>query len=186
MGKGHSYIVLIGSFDNIVIADRAAGLSNIGYAALVGTLYIVAKWEEGIGAKGYAGNPLEIFLLFLTGQWLRLLSEDTLPVLGLQEILPLLRNIYINGIVTIRATNLSLEWQGKNLWMLAEMPYISLASCQAGAVYTGLLAGTDADGLAVLGIAYGVGLGVLQGNQGNEKIPLGSLINNLVLGRNIH
>ena len=50
MGKGHSNIVLIGSFDNIIITNGAARLSNITYTALMSTLYIVTKWEECIGA----------------------------------------------------------------------------------------------------------------------------------------
>ena len=50
MGKGHSNIVLIGSFDNIIITNGTARLGNIAYTALVSTLYIVTKWEECIGA----------------------------------------------------------------------------------------------------------------------------------------
>ena len=45
-----------------------------------------------------------------------------------------------------------------------------------------LLAGAHADGLAVFHVAHGVGLGVLQGDEGDNQIPLGLLGEGLVLG----
>ena len=47
--------------------------------------------------------------------------------------------------------------------MLAQIPDVRLVAGQAGAVDAGLLAGAHADGLAVLGVADRVGLGVFQG-----------------------
>ena len=185
VGKCHGNVVLVSSLDNIVIADGTAGLGDEGNTALFGTLYIVTEWEESIGAESYAGNGLEVFLLFLAGKRLRLLSEDTLPVICLQKVLPLLRNVNINGVVAVRAAYIILEWQSQHFRMLAQMPYISLVASQTGAVHTGLLTGTDADGLSVLGVAYGVGLSVFQGDEGNKEISLRCLCEGLVGSRNV-
>ena len=38
-----------------------------------------------------------------------------------------------------------------------------------------LLAGADADGLAVHRVAHGVGLGVFQGDQGDDQVPRGGI-----------
>ena len=56
--------------------------------------------------------------------------------------------------------------------MTAELPGVCLLTGQTGAVNTGLLTGTDADGLSVHRIANGVGLGVLQSDQCHDQIPL--------------
>ena len=50
MGKCHSNVVLVGSFNNIIISDGAARLGNEGDTTLVGALYIITKWEEGVRA----------------------------------------------------------------------------------------------------------------------------------------
>lgn len=49
-GKCHGNSVFIAGFNNIVIPHRTARLGNIFDTALVGTLNIVAKWEECVGA----------------------------------------------------------------------------------------------------------------------------------------
>ena len=69
--------------------------------------------------------------------------------------------------------------------MLAQPPDIRLVARQAGAVDAALLAGPHADGHAVLHIAHGVGLGVLQGDEGQEHVVLGLLGQNLVLGDDV-
>ena len=50
---------------------------------------------------------------------------------------------------------------------------------------TGLLSGTDADGLTVLDIAYGIGLGILQSDQGDLHIDQGTLRDLLVHSHDI-
>ena len=56
---GHRHVVFVGRLDDIVVADGAAGLGDIGHAALVGALDVVAEREEGIGAEGDASLLLE-------------------------------------------------------------------------------------------------------------------------------
>ena len=46
--KRHGYAILVAGVDNIVVAYAASSLCDILYAALVGTLDVVAKGEEGI------------------------------------------------------------------------------------------------------------------------------------------
>lgn len=47
-GKGHDHSILVAGFDNIIVAHTAAGLGHIFHTAVVGALYVVAKWEEGV------------------------------------------------------------------------------------------------------------------------------------------
>ena len=48
-------------------------------------------------------------------------------------------------------------------------PYIGLIASQARAVDAGLLTGTDTDGHAVFYVADGIGLGVFQGDEGDDQ-----------------
>ncbi len=48
-GKAHHHAIFITCLNNIIVADRAARLSHIFHAALVGPLNIVAKWKECVG-----------------------------------------------------------------------------------------------------------------------------------------
>ena len=65
---------------------------------------------------------------------------------------------------------------------MAQLPVVSLLACQTGAVDAALLAGTHADGLTAGGVAHAVGLGVLQGDEGNDQIAFLLLGHVLVLG----
>ena len=50
-GHGHGDIVFIARFDDIVVADGAAGLGDVVDAAAMGPFNVVAKGEEGIAAQ---------------------------------------------------------------------------------------------------------------------------------------
>ena len=65
------------------------------------------------------------------------------------------------------------------------MPVIGLISCETCAVYSGLLSGTDTDGLAVLRICYGVGLRVLDGDEGDGHVETRLLGEFLVLAHDV-
>ena len=69
--------------------------------------------------------------------------------------------------------------------MLAQEPVVRLVARQTRAVDAALLARAHADGLAVLHIADGVGLGVLQGDEGDEHVPLGGLGQLLVVSDDV-
>ena len=51
MGEGHGDAVAIAGLDDVVVADGAAGLGDVGDAALLGALDVVAEGEEGVGAE---------------------------------------------------------------------------------------------------------------------------------------
>lgn len=46
--KAHNHIVFVGSFDNLIVPDRTARLSNNRNAGLAGTLDVVSKREESV------------------------------------------------------------------------------------------------------------------------------------------
>ena len=52
-GKYHCHVVLVTAFDDRVIADRAAGLCNVFYAALMCAFDVIGEREECVGAQGY-------------------------------------------------------------------------------------------------------------------------------------
>ena len=162
MRHGHGHVVFVGRLDDIVIADGAAGLGDVGHAALVGALDVVAEREEGVGAEGDASFFLEPGLLLFTREDGRFLGEDALPVVRLEEVFPLLADVDIDGVVAVRAADFRLERQIEDLRALAQEPVVGLRASEARAVDAALLAGADADGLAVLRVADGVGLRVLQ------------------------
>ena len=65
---------------------------------------------------------------------------------------------------------------------MAQLPVVDFLACQAGAVDAALLACAHTDGLAVLHIADGVGLGVFQHDQAHDQIALLGIGHRLVLG----
>ena len=69
--------------------------------------------------------------------------------------------------------------------MLAQEEGVCLGACQPGAVNPGLLSGAHAHGLAVIGKADGVGLGIFQGNQRHDQVDFGGLGQIFVLGDNV-
>ena len=52
----HGNAVLIAGVNDLLVADRAAGLDNGGHTGAAGTLDVVAKGEEGIRAQADTGN----------------------------------------------------------------------------------------------------------------------------------
>ena len=53
--KCHSDIIFIAGFNYVVIPDRAAGLGDIGYAALMSALHIVPEGEECVRTERNIG-----------------------------------------------------------------------------------------------------------------------------------
>ena len=51
--KCHYHAELVASLDNIIVTNRTARLSHIGYTALSCSLYVVSKGEESVGAKAH-------------------------------------------------------------------------------------------------------------------------------------
>ena len=55
-GKYHRHAILITAFDDRIIADGAAGLCNVFYAALMCAFDVIGKREECVRTKGYIGQ----------------------------------------------------------------------------------------------------------------------------------
>ena len=155
--KRHGNAVLVAGHDDMVVANRAASLSNVLYATLVGTFNVVAEGEESIRAEshlGILGNPL---FLFCHRQYLRLLGEELLPgTIAKYVVVLILRDIDVDGVVAISTTDAFLEGQVHHFRVLAQPPDVGLVTCQACTVDTALLTSTDTDGLTVLDVAYRV------------------------------
>lgn len=99
----HGNAILVASVYYIVIAHRTAGLCYIFHAALVGTLDIVAEWEECIAAQGHFrvfGYPL---FLFIHGEYLGTLFEEHLPCAVAKHIVMIFTDVYVDSVVAVGA-----------------------------------------------------------------------------------
>ena len=173
-GEGHGDVVLVAGHDDMVVADGATSLGDVLDPTLVGTLDIVAEGEEGVGAKGYAGVLGNPGALLFQGQHGGLQSEELLPGTVAKHVVVLvLRDIDIDGVVAVGTTDALLEGQGHDLRVLAQPPDVGLVAGEAGTVDAALLTSTDADGLTILDVADGVGLGVLQRDEGDDEVAAG-------------
>ena len=184
-GEGHDHIVLIALGNHQIVTDRAAGLCDVLYTGSEGTLNVIAEGEECIAAQSHIGLLCQKCLLILLGQRLGTAGEVVLPNTLGANIFLVAVDITVDHIVTVRATQILTERQVQGLGMLAQEPGISLSASQTGAMDTALLTGTHTDCLAVHGKAYGVGLGVLQGDQRDDQIDGRRLGDLLVCGNDI-
>src|SRR5699024_5677450 len=75
----HGDAVFVARGDYVVIANGTARLRDIGHAALVRALHVIAKGEERIAAQRHILQALEPFALFLCGERLRPHREILLP-----------------------------------------------------------------------------------------------------------
>ena len=169
----------------MIVPNAAAGLGDIGGAGLAGPLHIVAEGEEGIGTHGHSGLGGDPGFLFLRRQHLGLDGEGLLPHAVGQNVLVLVGNIDIDGVVPVGAADALHKLEAQDLGMLAQVPVVGLIAGQTRAVDAALLAGAYADGLSVLDVAHGVGLGVLEGDEGHDHIHLGLLGQVVVLGHDV-
>ena len=113
------------------------------------------------------------------------MGKHLLPRAVVQHVLGGIAQIRVDGVIPLGAAQAGQEGQLQHLLTLAQVPEIRLGARQPGAVNAGLLARAHADGLTVLHEAHGVGLGVLQGNQGNDEIPHGGIRQILIFGDDI-
>ena len=170
----------------MIIAYRAASLSNILYTTLVGTLDVVAKGEERITTQTYLGILGNPFLFLCQRQHLGFLSEELLPsTIAKNVIVLILRDIHIYGVIAVSSADSLLERQVQHLRMLAQPPDVGLLTSQTCTVDTALLTGTDTDSLSVLHIAHRVTLCVLQSYQGNDQVAFSLSRERLVLSGDV-
>ena len=158
--KCHRHVVLVAALDNSIVTNRSARLCDVLDAALVCALNVVAEREEGIGTYGYALHLIEPCTFFFSCEDFRFYFEDLLPCAVCEDIHVLVADVNVDRIVTVCAADAVYELQIQHLRALTQEPVVGFLSGKAGAVYTGLLACTDTDRLAVFDEAYGVRLGI--------------------------
>ena len=119
-------------------------------------LDVVAKGEERVGAKRHAcllGKPRA---LLVCREYLGLLGKDALPGAVGQDVVVLVRDVEVNGVVAVGAVDAVNKAQTKHLGVTTQPPGVGLAAGEARAVDAALLAGANANGLAFLHVAHGV------------------------------
>ena len=157
VGHRHSDAVLVARLDDVVVADRAAALRDVGDTALVGALHVVAEREECVRAERDSLDGVEVGAFLRTGKGRGLLRKEPLPVRREEHVVVLVAcRIHIDRIVAVGAANVLTEGEGEYLRALAQLPDVRLVSCKACAVDARLLSRTDTDCLSVDGVADGV------------------------------
>ena len=121
-------------------------------------------------------------LFFLACERFRLFREEFLPFSVSQHVHIVVADINVDGIVSVCTADFLHERQVHHLRMLAQPPDVGLVARQTRTVDTALLSGSDADGLSVLHVTYGVTLRVLQGDEGDHQIAFG-LVGKRLAGR---
>ncbi|CAN3999461.1 Site-specific integrase, partial [Dysosmobacter welbionis] len=145
--KRHHHAVFVGCFNDMVIPDGTAGLNDVLDAGFSRPLHIIAEGEEGVGAACDAGEGCDPGFFLLRRQGIGAHSEGLLPDALRQHVLILVGEIYVDGVIPVRAANILHELQAQHLGMVAEPPGVRLGARQAGAVDAALLARSHADGL---------------------------------------
>ena len=125
------------------------------------TLNIVTEREERVRAQCHTGHLIQPCTLLLLGEYRRFYLKGLLPYAVSQHIHVLVTDVNVNGVITVSTLDAVHKLQVQHLRSLAQEPVVCLLACQSGAVYAGLLSCADTDGLTVLCVADGVGLGVL-------------------------
>ena len=130
----HNDAVLIAAICYNVVTNTSAGLSDIGNAAAVSTLYIIIEGEECVTCKSDAASGCKICLLFLTSKGLGLMGEESLPVAVADSVLRIFAEVNVDSVISVRSANAGKEGHVENLFVLAEKPVISLLSCKTCAM----------------------------------------------------
>ena len=184
-GEAQHHAVAVAGLDHRVVPDGAAGLGHVGHAAAEGPLDVVGEGEEGVAAQGHAPDRIQIRPLLLPGEGFGPAGEVPLPDPLGADVLFILVDIAVDDVVPVRPAQIRAEGQVQHLRGLPQEPGVRLGARQPGAMDPGLLSRSHADGLAVIGEADGVGLGVFQGDQGHQQIPGRRFRQILVLGDDV-
>ena len=97
----------------------------------------------------------------------------------------LVADIDVDRVVAVGAADAVHKLEAQDLGVLAQEPGVGLVAGKARAVDAALLSGAHADGLAVLYVAHGVGLRVLEGDEAHDHVDLRVLGDALVLGDDV-
>ncbi|KAH6608706.1 hypothetical protein Trco_002052 [Trichoderma cornu-damae] len=124
-------------------------------------------------------NVLELLhpsLSLLGGKGRRNLLEDGLKGLLLSAVLgKLTADEQVDGVALVGSLSALLPPDAEDALVEAHPPVVGLVAGEAGAVDARLLAGAEADDLAVDGVADGVALGIFEGDGGDGEVAGGAL-----------
>ena len=118
----------------MIVTDGSAGFSDVLNAALVSTLDVIAEGEECIRAESYVIVLSKPSLLLFSCEYLRLNLEDVLPCTFSENVLVLVRNVYVDSVVSVGTADVVNELETKYLRALSEPPVISLVTCESCSV----------------------------------------------------
>ena len=184
-GERHHHVVVVRCLDDKVIADRSAGLGYVLHAASERALDVVSEREECVGTECNVRVLVKPCALLLSGKYSGLRLEDVLPFALGENVHVILADVEVDRVVAVGAADRIKERKVENLLGLAQPPVVRLRTCETRAVDAGLLSGTDTDRLAALAVAHGVGLRVLEGDQGDDQVDLRKLGKVFVLRGNV-
>ena len=108
-GEAHHHIMTVCSQNDIVIANRAAGLCHIFYPALEGALDVITEREERIRSKDHIRVLRKPFLLLLTGKDRGLFGLYLLPSSLCKMILVFVSDVEIDRIVLVHPLDILAE-----------------------------------------------------------------------------
>mmetsp|Transcript_53887 Transcript_53887/g.135412 ORF Transcript_53887/g.135412 Transcript_53887/m.135412 type:complete len:284 (+) Transcript_53887:1169-2020(+) len=132
---------------------------------------VVPEGEEGVRRDGHALERLEEILLLSLGQRLGHLFEFVVK-LFLFDVSEIALDVPHSAVDAVLPLDALLELQSHHLRVLTKIPCGDFASGEFDAVDSALLAGPDADHLAVEGVAHRVGLGVLDAYRRQNGVVL--------------
>ena len=135
-GKAHRNAVFVAALDDEIVADRSAGLCDVGNARLLRALDVIAKGEEGIRAKCYAADCIEVCSLLLAGEGRGSFGKVLLPVAVSANVFFVLVDVSVDNVISVGSAESILEGKVKNLVVLTEEPCISLCACKTCAMDT--------------------------------------------------
>ena len=100
-GKGHDHVLLVALFDDQIIADGAAWLSDVLHTGSKGALDIVAEGAERIATQCHIAAGCQPGLLIAFRQSIGLLGKIVLPNALSADIFFVAVDIAIDDIITI-------------------------------------------------------------------------------------
>ena len=121
-------------------------------------------------AERNACNGGKICFCFLGGERFGTGGEVFLPDTFCANVFFVLVDVTVDNVIAVRSAEAGEERQVEHFFVLTEMPCISLGTCKTCAMDSGLLTCADTDCLTVNGVAYGVGLGIFERNERDDKV----------------
>ena len=135
----HCHVIFVAAFNDCVITHGTARLCDVLHTALLCALDIVTEREERVRTKTYAGHLIQPCAFLFSGENFRFYLEDLFPRAVCQNIHVFLSDIYVDGIVSVRAADTIHKLKIQYFRALAQEPVVSLLSGKSCTVYTGLL-----------------------------------------------